>query len=101
MLSTRLFCFYLRQAYPIGFCLSRLGFAFRNVMYPPNQAFDMGGAKQVEIFLLAGGMALLAIAAFVFPMNKISHLFFLGQKVWLPHLSDCSISCMFTEFRSS
>lgn len=60
-------------------------------MYPPNQAFNMGGAKQVEIFLLAGGMALLAMAAFMLPMNKISRLFFLGQKVWFSYVSHPSI----------
>lgn len=62
------------MAYPVGYCLSRLGFAFYNTLADlPNKS------NSGEIVAIAFGMAAIALIAYVIPMNQISRIFFIGQ----------------------
>ena len=61
-------------------------------MNPPGSPYDMGGTSKIEIALMAAGMALLAMIAFMLPMNKISRLFFLGQQACLCDISYAQVT---------
>ncbi len=83
-------------AYPIGFTVARMSFAFTNTLTPPN-APAVEGSAQVQIVLGVVAMALVTLIAYVLPINQIGiekfDFFILSRPLTCLSLAFCVLCC--------
>jgi ABC-type uncharacterized transport system fused permease/ATPase subunit len=68
-------------AYPIGYTVCRLGCAFQNTFYPPNQTVALTEAKKANIGFMIVVTFSITMLAYVGPMNIISKLVYKTQRL--------------------
>ncbi len=68
-------------AYPVGFTVCRLAFAFQNTFNPPNQIKALDSTQRMSIAFCVLGCFVLTLVAYVGPMNRISKLVYKIQRL--------------------